>query len=140
MNHSPGGTVRFFEVGPAGYSFVGEDRIKDTPVETPVELKIGKSVDLGVALDGEEAEPEVGFMSLLTHRAYLPVNLRVINDKARAVAVEIRQGPMSDFADWRVTGASLAPKRKAGDYVWRFDVPAGAERTLSYKLGGRIPD
>lgn len=138
----PGGTVRFFEAGPGGYSFVGEDHLKDTSVQTPVELKIAQSVDLGVALDGdpENAEPKPGLSGLLTRRAYLPMNLRVINDKPRAVTVEIRQGPLPGFQNWRVVGASLAPKRKAGDYVWRFEVPAGGERTLTYKVGGRIPD
>jgi hypothetical protein len=138
----PGGTVRFFEAGPGGYSFVGENHLKDTSTETPVELMIAKSVDLGVALDGDEdaAEQKVGLTGFLMRRAYLSVNLRVINDKPRAVTVEIRQGPVSDYQDWRVVGASLAPKRKAGDYVWRFEVPAGSERTLTYKVGGRVPD
>ncbi|HEX6637799.1 MAG TPA: hypothetical protein VF033_09105 [Steroidobacteraceae bacterium] len=136
----PGGIVRFFERGAEGDTFIGENRIKNSPVNTPMEVRIGKSLGLGVDIQGDPDELQANLLSLFTRRAYLPLRLRVMNDKARAVTVEIRQGPMDQFEDLRVVGASLAPKRKAGDYLWRFEVPAGGEQTLTYRVGGRVPD
>ncbi len=136
----PGGVVRFFESGPAGTVFIGSDRLRDTSVDTPVELRIGQSVDVGITFDGTGAEPVPTRMSRLTRRVYLPVSLRIYNDKSRAVLVEIRQKPLNDFQDLRILDPSVAPKRKAGDYVWRFEVPARGEQELSYKIGGRAPD
>jgi hypothetical protein len=136
----PGGLVRFFESAATGLVFAGDARLADTSVDTPVELVIGKSVDLGIAFEGSAEEPEPSALSLFTRRVYLPMHLRVLNDKTRPVVVEIRQGPMSELQDLRVVDASLAPKRKAGDYMWRFEVPAQGEQELSYKVGGRVPD
>jgi hypothetical protein len=136
----PGGVVRFFEGGATGMKFVGADQLKDTPAGTPVELTIGRSVDVGITFDGSGDEPVSTPMSRLTRRFYLPLHLRVYNDKPRPVLVEIRQAPLPEFQDLRVIDASVPPKRKAGDYLWRFEVPARGEKTLSYKVGGRVPD
>lgn len=136
----PGGIIRFFEPGDAGDSFIGENRIRNSSVNTPMEVRIGKSLGLGVAIEGDAEELQASPLSLFTRRAYLPLRLRVMNDKARAVTVEIRQGPMDQFEDLRVVDASLAPQRKAGDYLWRFEVPAGGEQMLTYRVGGRVPD
>jgi hypothetical protein len=46
---------------------------------------------------------------------------------------------MSGFEDLRVAGASLRPTRKAGDYAWRFTIPANGEQELHYKVSGRVP-
>ena len=131
----PGGIVRFFDAQDG--LFAGDARIKDSGVGAPVELTIAKSIDVGVGITGPDEEPQTGMLSLLTRRAYLPVALRITNAKPVPVSMEIRQGKIDEAAFWRVTGASLAPSRKAGDYVWRFTVPANGERTLTYKIAMR---
>jgi hypothetical protein len=140
----PSGKVRFFESGPAGVVFTGEDRVADTAVGTPAELILGLANDLAFTIDNLSDDPELSpggrFMALLTRRVYFPLQLRVTSAKPAPVTFEVRQGPIDEIADFRVKGASRPTQRKAGDYLWRFAVPANGEATLSYKLGGRIPD
>jgi hypothetical protein len=135
----PSGIVRFFEESAARAVFVGDGRIKDSPVDTPIELRIGSAIDVALTVDNPDAEPPLNPLMLLTRRAYLPLHLRASNAKSRPVIVEIRQGPIEELEDMRVKGASVAPQRKFGDYMWRLTVPANGEATLSYKVGGKMP-
>lgn len=139
----PAGIVRMFEQGAAGLVMTGDDRIIDTAAGAPVELTLGKATDLAFHIDNlaelTDDPPPAGLLSLLTRRVYLPLHLRVASGKPVPVSFELRQRPISEIEDFRVTGASLPASRKAGDYVWRFTVPARGEATLSYRIGGRIP-
>jgi hypothetical protein len=135
----PAGTIRMFEKFGADTIYSGDDRLEDSPVNTPMEVSTGRAPDLRVVLDGNVEEPTQS-PSRFSRRVSLPVELRIINAKTRPVTMEIRQGLLWSFEDdQRVTGASLAPQRKAGDYVWRFIVPANGETRLSYKIIGREP-
>jgi hypothetical protein len=142
----PTGKVRFFEAGPSGAIFTGDDRMPDTSVGTPVELLLGRANDLVFHIDNlsDLDEPELSpgntLRALLTHRIYFPLQLRVTSAKTLPVTMEIRQGPLDQIDDFRVKGASRPTQRKAGDYMWRFAVPANGEATLSYRVGGKIPD
>lgn len=142
----PSGTVRCFESGPAGVVFTGDNRVPDTAVGAAAELSIGLANDLAFSIDNiaamDDAEPSAGalFMALLTRRIYFPLELRVTSAKPGPVTFEVRQGPIEEIEDFRVKGASRPTQRKAGDYLWRFAVPANGEATLSYKLGGRVPE
>jgi hypothetical protein len=141
----PGGIARFFEDG----VFVGEAPLRDSPVGVPVELGIGRSNDLDlrilnvaqaeVSLDSIDAGAKDLLIGLLTHRAYIPLSLRIVNAKPRPVTFELRQGQLDEFVDLRVKNASLRPQRKAGDYLWRLTVPARGEALLSYEVGGKVP-
>jgi hypothetical protein len=139
----PSGRVRFFENGPAGPIFIGDDRLPDTSVGAPAEFFLGMANDVAVTIENEkdaQDEPPFSLMGLLTRRVYLPLNLRVISDKGMPVPFEVRQGPIEEIGDFRVKNASLPTQRKAGDYLWRFTVPANGDATLTYKVGGRLPD
>jgi hypothetical protein len=141
----PAGIVRFFEAGAAGEIYVGEDRMPDTPVGTPAELFLGTANDLAFSIDNlaeldEQEAPRGAFTSLLTRRIYFPLQVRVTSAKPRPVIFEVRQGPIYEVEDFRVKGASRPTQRKAGDYSWRLAGTANREATLSYKLGGKLPD
>lgn len=146
----PSGIARFFETGEHGDVFVGDARLRDSPVGTPIEVGIGRTPDVDVrsddpahadlSLDSIEPGAKDLMIALLTHRAYVPVALRIVNAKSRPVVFELRQGRLDEFADLRVKGASLRPQRKSGDYAWRLTVPANGEALLSYRVGGRVPD
>jgi hypothetical protein len=144
----PGGLARFFEAGGRGDVFVGDARLRDSPVGVPIELGIGRSNDLDLRIDNE-AQAEVSLdsidagakelmLALLAHRAYIPLSLRIVNAKSRPVTFELRQGPLGEFGDLRVKNASQPPHRKSGDFAWRITVPANGEATLSYEVGGKI--
>ena len=141
----PAGTVRFFEQTASGPVFIGGDRMHDTAAGAPVELLAGSATDLDFGIDNaaqvQDMDLSAGamFMALLTRHIYLPVHLRVMNSKPVPVTFEVRQAPIDDMEDFRVKGASLPTRRKAGDWMWRFTVPAQGEATLSYQVGGRKP-
>lgn len=139
----PSGRVRFFENGPAGAIFIGDDRLPDTSVGAPAEFFLGLANDVAVTIENEndpQDEPPFSLLSLLTRRVYLPLNLRVISDKGVPVSFEVRQGPIGEIEDFRVKNASLPTQRKAGDFMWRFTVPANGDATLTYRVGGRLPE
>ena len=117
--------------------FAGDARLSDTPIGTPVELGIGYSMDLGFAIHDAPEEAQPGWLFALNRRVQLPLNFRIVNAKPGAVSVEVRQGPMMDLDNMRVTRASMAPQRKSGDYLWRFSIPAQATQVLSYTISGR---
>jgi hypothetical protein len=134
----PGGIVRVFDRNGDGSVFAGEDSIEDTPVGVPSELSIGQSPDVAVLLNSPSDDAKATLWSLLTRRVYLPIDLSISNAKSRPVLVEIRQGSMAHDRDLHVSRATLRPGRKAGDYAWRFTVPAHGEQRLSYKVGVRL--
>jgi len=137
----PSGIIRMFEDSGSGTVFAGDSHMSDSPVNAPMEIAIGWSPDLSVVVESAFDEPPPGPMTLLTRRAWMPLDLRIINAKPRPVVVEIRQGKLFYvFEDLQVTRASEPPKRKAGDYAWRLTVPANGEARLSYKVGGRLRD
>jgi hypothetical protein len=135
----PGGVVRIFARDGEQTVFAGDDSIDDTPVGVPSELQIARSPDILLAMPGDVDEPQPTLLSLLTRRVYRPIDLVITNGKSVPVPVEIRQGRMLDEADdVLVAGANLRPQRKAGDYMWRFIVPANGEQLLHYKVGGTL--
>jgi hypothetical protein len=145
----PAGMARFFERVGDGEVFVGDARLRDSPVDTPIEVGIGRSNDLELRIDNvEQSDVSLGSIDagakelalvLLTRRAYIPLRLRVVNAKPYPVLFELRQGRLDEeFLDLRVKNASLAPARKAGDYMWRLAVPANGEAMLSYEVGGKV--
>lgn len=145
----PGGLVRFFETGDGRDLFVGDALLRDTPVNTPIELGYGRANDLDLRIDNvEQADVSVDSIepratdlaiALLTRRVYIPLSLRVVNAKPRPVVFELRQGRLEEFQDLRVKNASLAPRRKFGDFMWRLTVPANGAAVLSYEVGGKYP-
>jgi hypothetical protein len=134
----PGGVVRFFETAGGHSVFIGDADFRDTPLDTPIEIEIGRATGVHVAIANPAAEPETGPLTLLTRRVYLPIDLRLMNSLPRPVVLEIRQGPIEQFLDFRVKGSRLKPTRKFGDYAWRLTVPANGEAALSYAVGGKI--
>jgi hypothetical protein len=140
----PNGRVRFFEHGATGLVFTGDDRMGDTAVGAPSEFVLGLANDLAIDCTDvtslEDSESGPGFMALLTRRAYFPLEMRITNAKNVPVTFEVRQGPIEEIDDFRVKGANRPTQRKAGDYMWRFTVPANGDATLSYRIGGRLPD
>jgi hypothetical protein len=134
----PAGRVRIFDGGGTSAVFAGEADIRDNPVGGPVEFTIGNAQNLALTPElPADDEPQARWTSLLTRRVHLPVRMSIENDKPLPVVVEVRQGPVSEFREMRVRGASQSPQRKNGDYLWRIEVPAHGAAHLSYTLSGR---
>jgi len=125
----PRGTLRVFESFRGEDVFAGEADIQDKPVGIPVEVSIGRAMNLTLESQFEIDDLEIGE----TERIDVSVEHRVVNDKEAPVEVEIRHG----IAYWttpRVSRATLRTQRKYGDLMWRFTLAPGATQELRYHL------
>ncbi len=134
------GTMRFFERhDPAGAEgrgprnqelFAGEAWIADTPVGVPVELEIGRALNLTLEITTMFENTAEGANR---ERRSTSNEYRIVNNKTVAVDMEIRHFIESRFVDARLDSTSHPMQRKLGDYAWRFPAQPG-EQELRYQL------
>ena len=107
--------------------FAGEARIVDKPVGLPVELAIGRAlnVTVEVTLDDQRSG---------AHAVSVEAEHRIANNKSVPVDIEIRHAVEGGFTDARVDDSSKPMRKKYGDFAWRFAVPPGTEQVLRYRL------
>ena len=122
----PGGVVTVFEPRPGGDpSLAGQARMKDTPVGLPVEWTIGRSNAVTVAVtQGEIASRQRAGRDFERSQ----VTLTVRNAGGQAAPVEIRL-PQSSL---KILNESRSHARDGAFALWRLQVPAEGEATLSY--------
>ena len=127
----PKGVVRVYQRDAQGRAqFIGEDRIDHTPKNDKVRLRLGNAFD--ITADKKQTDfrvrPQPG-----RHDAYESAYEIVLrNAKAEAVTVTVRE-PVP--GDWTMLQESQRHTRvAAGTAQWQVSVPAGASRTLSYRV------
>jgi hypothetical protein len=132
----PSGRVRVFETFAGGEVFAGEAEMTDKPVGLPVDLEIGRALNLTLeattenAYEGGNADFDV--ISVMAEH-------RVMNNKGVPIEMEIRHGWSELFTDVEVRRSSAPAGRKYGDYMWRITVPANETRLLTYDLDAIEP-
>jgi hypothetical protein len=132
----PSGRVRVFETYAGGEVFAGEADMADKPVGLPVDLEIGRALNLTLeattenAYEGGNADFDV--ISVMAEH-------RVMNNKGVPIEMEIRHGWSELFTDVEVRRSSAPAGRKYGDYMWRITVPANETRLLTYELDAIEP-
>jgi hypothetical protein len=131
----PAGRVRVFEPYAGRDVFAGETEIADRPVGLPVELTIGRALNVTLTvtseLDGDGLRSGQRVTATTEHR--------IVNFKAVPIDIEIRHGIENGWRSPRVRHASRSPGRKNGDLAWRFVVPPGTQETLRYELSAVAP-
>lgn len=118
----PAGTIRVY----ADDIFRGEKRIADTPVGTPLNLDLGAAFDI-------TAEARQTDYERIERRVYEAAQEIVVrNAKDREATVQV----IGSFpSDWRMLEESHPHEREtATQPVWRLDVPAEGEATLTYRV------
>jgi hypothetical protein len=127
----PSGRVRVFEIYTSGEVFAGEADMADKPVGLPVDLEIGRALNLTLAATTtnsyESGNDDFDRISVMAEH-------RVMNNKGVPIEMEIRHGWSELFTDVEVRRSSSPAGRKYGDYAWRFTVPANETRSLTYEL------
>jgi hypothetical protein len=126
----PSGVVRVFEEYGGRDVFAGEAEVGDRPVGLPVELVLGRALNvmLEVTTDwayGERRRTEDRIVVMTEHR--------IVNNKSVPIDLEIRHGVDAELLNVRVDDTSRPMRRKYGDLAWRFVVPPG-EELLRYQL------
>jgi hypothetical protein len=127
----PSGRVRVFETYSGGEVFAGEVDMADKPVGLPVDLEIGRALNLtleSTTVDSlDDSSDDFDAISVMAEH-------RVMNNKGVPIEVEIRHGFSGRFTDVDVRRSSAPAGRKYGDYMWRISVPANEARLLTYEL------
>ena len=128
----PRGVVRVFESYAERDMLAGEAEIGDRPVGLPVELVIGRA--LNVLL---ESTTEYGGRG--ARRVVVAMEHRIVNNKAVPIDFEIRHGVETYYTDVEVERSSRPMRRRYGDLAWRFVVQPG-EDLLRYELSALEPE
>ena len=124
----PGGAVAVFEPGPGGRSLlVGQDAVKDTPLDLPLEIAVGAAPDVTLASRRLKVET---FLKAGVLRQRVQVELTLRNAGRAAAAVEVKQ----NLDRLKVTSESRPHKRDGANGVWPIFAPPGGERTLNLTL------
>lgn len=123
----PGGVVRVYKEDASGaQQFVGEDRVDHTPRDETVRIKVGEAFD--VVAERRQTDYEV-LGSCSSESAW---EIQVRNHKEEDVSVEVVE-PAS--GDWEIVSASHRhEKLDQQTFVFRVDVPAGGEETVTYRV------
>ncbi|MGZ3376464.1 MAG: DUF4139 domain-containing protein [Phenylobacterium sp.] len=121
----PSGVISVMQPGGGGLVLAGQHAIRDTPVGLPLEVAIGRAMDIVVAPRVVEDDSHGD-----THS--LRVAVAVTNAKPAPVTLELRQPRIGD--DFTVVRASQSAVAKEGDEVWTLHLAPGERGELTYTM------
>ncbi len=122
----PSGTVAILESDPGGAPVLaGQRRIKDVPVGVPLEVEMGRAMDVAVTVAVTEDED-------VMDRTEAAVSANFVNDKPIPITLEYRQAVLGD--GFKVTRASRRPGKKDGEPIWTFRLAPGERASLTYRM------
>jgi hypothetical protein len=124
----PAGTVRLYKQDKAGaQQFIGEDRIKHTPKDESVQLKVGEAFDVVAT----RTQTDYRAINVKPYDAEVAFALKIRNHKPNAVTVTLRE-PIR--GEWKVIESSHPhTKIDAGTLGFDVPVPADGEVVVSYR-------
>ena len=108
--------------------FVGEQSLRDVPLNEPFELEAGQAADVAVS-QRVVADANVGTRARRRERVSMAFDLT--NAKPTPVTFELRQRP-PQTPGFRIVLESTPHVLKNGDNVWRVTLPANGALTVSY--------
>jgi hypothetical protein len=125
----PSGRVRVFERYAGNEVFAGEAEMGDRPVGLPVELTIGRALNLTLETTSDYDLDR----RILGQFTIVGQEHRVVNLKGVPVTMEIRHST-EGWKSLKIRRSSQRERDKYGDLAWRFSVPAGGVEVLRYEL------
>lgn len=128
----PKGIVRVYKQDKQGRpQFIGEDRIDHTPENETIRLKLGDAFD--VTADRKQTDfRKLGGDSRYNYRYESAYEIKLKNAKDEAVTITVVE-PVP--GDWRMLLESHRHTKAAADAaVWKIEVPAKGEATLTYRV------
>jgi hypothetical protein len=124
----PSGTVAVMETAGGALALAGEQKINDVAVGLPLELHLGRAMDIAVI-------PRVTAITRQDHVQRTTVDVSVENDKPQAIVLEHRQS--TGAQDFKLVSASAPSTLDKGDRVWTFRLGPGQKATLTYVMSER---
>ncbi|MDI1309374.1 MAG: DUF4139 domain-containing protein [Methylotenera sp.] len=127
----PKGILRVYKKDNSGNAqFIGEDSIDHTSKNEVVRLKLGESFD--VTADKKQTNFKVLPNPQKGHNAYESTYEIVLKNAKKEKMTVIVQEPIS--GDWSITSESQPHKKVNSQLaVWKVEIPAESNVTLSYK-------
>jgi hypothetical protein len=125
----PAGTVRLYKQDKAGaQQFIGEDRVKHTPKDESVQLKVGEAFDVVAT----RTQTDYRAINVKPYDAEVAFAVKIRNHKPEAVTVTLRE-PIR--GEWKVVESSHPhTKVDAGTLGFDAQVPADGEVVVSYRV------
>ena len=125
----PAGTVRLYKQDKGGaQQFIGEDRIKHTPKDESVQLKVGEAFDVVAT----RTQTDYRAINVKPYDAEVAFAIKIRNHKSEAVTVTLRE-PIR--GEWKVVESSHQhTKVDAGTLGFDVSVPADGEVVVSYRV------
>jgi hypothetical protein len=125
----PAGVVRLYKQDKGGaQQFIGEDRIRHTPKDETVRLKVGEAFDVVAT----RTQTDYRNLNVKPYDAEAAFAIHVRNHKSDAVTVRLRE-PVG--GEWKVVESSHPPvKVDAGTLGFEVPVPADGDVTVSYRV------
>lgn len=125
----PAGVVSVMKQSGAAAMLAGQDKIDDTPVGLPVELELGRAMDIRI----EPRITEDRRIAIDDHYGQrVSVEVRLGNDKPVPVTLECRQP--SQGRDFRIVSESHSHTFKDGNIQWTLRLRPGARAVLRYSM------
>jgi hypothetical protein len=124
----PSGTVSVMEPGGGGLVLAGQQAVRDTPVGLPLELVIGRAMDIAVA---PRVSSDLRDADLHTRS----IAVAVANGKPGPIVLEFHQPRIG--RSFTIASASGTSTSKAGDEVWTLRLRPGERAQLSYVISYR---
>jgi len=109
--------------------FAGQSLVSDTAVGSPLEIEIGRAVDVHAEYRVTDSEKYGSGGKERTRKSFV---VTVANHKPVPVRFEARQ-PMVDRG-MEIISESRAHIVKSGSFAWDFDVAPDSSATLAYTL------
>jgi hypothetical protein len=129
----PSGIVRVFEPYGGREVFGGEAAIDDKPVGLPVELAIGRALNVALEID-VDWDRERGVRDACVERVVVTAEHRIVNGKSVPVDLEIRHPANALYRNAQIDESSRPMRMRYGDFAWRFAVSPGTQGVLRYEL------
>ena len=126
----PAGAVTVMQAPSGGGAalLAGQWRIRDTAVGLPVELELGRAMDVQVNVI------KTDFGDGPNDTDWTDIEATFLNDKPVAVTLEYRQANQGD--GFRIAKASRRAGTKNGDAQWVIRIPARGQASISYRVYG----
>ncbi|MDX9972772.1 MAG: DUF4139 domain-containing protein [FCB group bacterium] len=123
----PAGVVRVYEADSQGLlQFSGEDRIKHTPKDEEVKVKLGNAFDVV----GERTQTDFSRIADNVYEAAFEIKIR--NHKDKDITIDIVE-PMT--SDWSILQSSHQFKKKdAQTAIFTVPVPKDGETVVTYRV------
>jgi len=129
----PEGKISVTQQTDREYLLIGQDAIRNIPVNLPVELSIAYAIGVSDRINVRDLSKRTLLFSLFRGRALsvtqATIEHEIVNSKDAPVVVEVRQS----LYEVEISRASRPWRRERDAAIWRLEIPARSSVRLEYR-------